>query len=176
MFKTHRKYRRLSTRGYRNIPSSGDGIQDLESMSPYLQVFGSGETRQLNLDLSSFNSEESQSVVNTFTAGEDMSALKLVYMHPVLDTSVYLADPGSLESSAVLGITKTAALAGQDVEVLQYGIIRDDFFGYLAGELLFLGAGGTVTNIAPNSGYLTRIGRQVTNEAVLVLIETTVAL
>lgn len=158
---------------YVKLPATG-GIQQIESASPELVVTGTGATRTLTLNLSDVVVQEAASVVNTFTAGETISALQLVYMND--DGLIYVASQDTVKHASVLGIAKTSGTYGESVDVLQYGLLTDPFLDFQNNSLLFLGAVGEVTDVANGSGYMTRVGRQIFTNTILILIEPAVAL
>ena len=81
-----------------------------------------------------------------------ISALKLVRL--TSDTTVDIADATlTYGESITAGIaTSTAAGVGQTIFIQTYGVVEDPFFTFPLNDLLFLGASGTITNVAPSLG------------------------
>lgn len=80
-------------------------------------------------------------------AGEDLSALKFVY----LDTAgkAFRGGYDTSVKSNVIGITKTAALLGATVKILAFGRIDDSSFAYNPGEILYLTTLGGISITSP---------------------------
>lgn len=117
--------------------------------------------------------EAAASIVRNFIAGETISALKIVYMD---NNRVYSGSSANLNTATAIGIAKTAAAEGELVSVLQYGLLEDASFDFEVTDLAFLSETGSLTTTAPEQGYLTRIGKVINNNSVLVLIETPITL
>lgn len=90
-------------------------------------------------------------------ADETISALRA--LKSVSLTNVALGnDAGTCEDATIIGISRNAANAGQSVELVSQGKLQDTSFNFTAGAQLFLGANGLITDVAPTTGFLTRIG------------------
>lgn len=89
-------------------------------------------------------------------AGEDISALKLIYQTDI--NTVEFADSTTYTESVVLGLSLNSAVTGNDVEILTYGQHDDAFFNFSLNEPLFLGSNGNITNVEPATGFVTQIG------------------
>lgn len=90
------------------------------------------------------------------TAGETVSALRVAYEHD--NGRVYALDYADADHiDALLGITLTAADAGQPVNVQRSGAIDDDGWNWTPGRV-FLGAGGALTQSPPADGFDVLIG------------------
>lgn len=159
---------------YKNIPPDPTEIE-IVSNSAALTIEKVGSSFQLELDTSSIIVEEASSVVTTFRAGEVLSALQAVYFDPIT-ARVWKADKTDLVKASVVGITKTAANLDANVEVIQYGLLSDASFLFQPAQLVFLSIQGLLTLIAPDSGFLTRLGRAINNNTILVLIDSPITL
>lgn len=157
-----------------NLPKGGGGIKTLNSDTPGVTVTGD-QNKVIHIDPSSWIAAESHKVTNTFTAGEDLSAMRVVFMDEDAP-DVLRASHDDFVKSQALGITLHAAMAGQPVEVLQFGILQDATLMFEARALLFVGLNGVITETAPSTGYLCRIGKQIYPGTILVEIETVIAL
>ncbi len=89
------------------------------------------------------------------TAGVAISALCIVYE---LDGSVFPLDQQDDEHiDLLLGLTLTAAQAGQPVNVQLMGAIDDSGWSFSPGSV-WLGANGALTQIPPVGGYDVLVG------------------
>lgn len=150
------------------VPPPG-GSTVIQSDSPALTVDKQGNKWVLGFDESQMVAERASSVVNTFTTGEIISALQPVYQSGGL---VYKADSSDLIKASAIGIALQAAGAGQSIEVLQYGVLGDAILSYSPADLLFVSGSGSITNVAPTTGYLTRLGRAINLNTILVIIDS----
>jgi len=93
-------------------------------------------------------------------AGEALSALRVVYADPT-DGRVYYADKGTAaHGGRVLGLTLAAAAAGDEVAVQTQGRAQDAGWDWdtAAAPGLFLGSAGAITQGAPATGFVLRVG------------------
>ena len=91
-------------------------------------------------------------------AGETLSALRLVYE---LDGEVFALDSGDADHiDMLLGITLTAAAAGEPVNVQRSGVIDDGGWSWTPGRV-WLGVDGRLTQTPPVAGYDVLIGSAV---------------
>lgn len=116
-------------------------------------------------------SDQSKRLIDTYTAGETLSALKLVVDNG--GKTAFLGEKNSTyEEATVIGVTLTAATLGNQVEVLLFGLLEDASFTFPNNVPLFLTAGGTITDSAPVAGeFFVRIGRSQGTGAIFVDIE-----
>ena len=119
------------------------------------------------------------SLVVSYTAGELISALKVVYVK-VADGKVYKASSaGTPTECLAIGIATNAARIGGNVDVIIMGVLADVGWSWSANDLLFLTPGGGITNVAPiypTDTYLVSIGKALTNNKILVNIESPIKL
>ena len=110
------------------------------------------------------------------TSDQAISALKAVRL--TSDTNVDLADSGgTYEEAITAGIaTSTTASAGQVIDVQSYGLLEDPFFTFPLNDLLFLGSGGTITNVAPTSGHRVVIGKSLGTGSIFINIEEPISI
>jgi hypothetical protein len=113
--------------------------------------------------------------VPTFTAGETLSALRIVSSD---DTGrlVYTdpTDPDSVRR--IVGMTTSAGLAGQTVTVLTEGKYSDSNWAFDVTKRLFLGANGTFTQVAPTTGISVVLGHAQTPTTIMFDPEKPIAL
>nr|WP_279088474.1 hypothetical protein [Comamonas thiooxydans] len=108
-------------------------------------------------------------------AGMDTSALLVVYED--LFGAVWPADP-DVESDvlALLGVTVSAAVAGQPVNVQRMGSIDDAAWQLQPGKRVFLGRQGRLTQDPPQGGYDVLIGTAITSTRLLLNIQDPIEL
>lgn len=102
-------------------------------------------------------------------ANDNISALKAIYQ--VSPEAGDNADYRIESKKDVIGISLTAAVTGNQFDVLLFGRIEDNGFNYEVNELLFLGQDGNITNVAPASGYSVLIGKGLGAGAIFINIE-----
>ncbi|WP_081007713.1 hypothetical protein [Comamonas testosteroni] len=109
------------------------------------------------------------------SAGMDTSALLVVYED--LFGSVWPADPDA-ESDvlALLGVTVSAAVAGQPINVQRMGHIDDAAWQLQPGKRVFLGGQGRLTQEPPQAGYDVLIGMAITSTRLLLNIQDPIEL
>ncbi|NWD49010.1 capsid cement protein [Pseudomonas gingeri] len=88
-------------------------------------------------------------------AGEPLSALLVVYELNGLAYALDQADAAHIE--LLLGVTLTAADAGDPLNIQRSGVIEDSAWNWQLGRV-WLGAGGTLTQTPPATGFLVLIG------------------
>ena len=103
-------------------------------------------------------------------AGESLDRGEVVYQNP-LDTRLYLASSGNLDTREILGITKAPADPGQLAEVVYRGGITNPDWSWAPGLPIYAGLNGALTQIAPPNGYRSVIGHAVSSDTVLVGVE-----
>lgn len=96
----------------------------------------------------------------TFVAGQNLSALRAVTTN-ALGQAVY-ANNTSLADAIVVGITKTSATSGSQIQVLPSGLLVDANWNWVKGPV-FLGVNGVLTQTVPTNGsILVHIGKALT--------------
>jgi hypothetical protein len=109
----------------------------------------------------------------TYAAGEIISAVKAIRV----DTATaFLAEPDTFTNANVTGISITAGNLSDSIKVVLSGELYDSSFSFTAGDLLFLSSSGTITDVAPVSGFRTVIGRSIGGTGILVDIEEPIEL
>ena len=109
-----------------------------------------------------------------YTAAETISAVKAVYVSGSEEVS--RADKGTKPEATVIGISKHAANATEDIEVVTYGELQDSSFTYTAGESIYLDSSGNLTTTAPTVGFLTKIGTALGNNKIFIDIQEPIEL
>ncbi|MDX4958022.1 DUF2190 family protein [Delftia acidovorans] len=89
------------------------------------------------------------------TAGTNLSALLAVYELNGLVRALSADDGAHID--LLLGITLTAAQAGEPVNVQRLGAIEDPGWNWVPGRV-YLGANGALTQTPPTSGFDVLIG------------------
>lgn len=101
-------------------------------------------------------------------AGELISALRVLYE---LDGSVYLLDyRDAANIDLILGISLTAAGAGETLNVQRSGVIEDSGWSWAPGRV-WLGADGALTQTPPTDGYDVLIGAAVASGRLLLNLQ-----
>lgn len=140
---------------------------DIASMQPSINV----EDKPLTLDVQG-NLGGSIGTELTLVAGQNLSALRAVTTNN-LGEAVYASNT-SVPNALVVGITKTAAAVGGQVQIAPSGLLMDLFWNWTKGPV-FLGTNGMLTQTAPTSGAVAvQIGRAITSTQLQVDIDTTI--
>jgi len=107
-------------------------------------------------------------------AGENISALKLVYLFD--KNTVKTADRSAFNTSKSVGVTKSVGILGLDVEIIQFGELIDSFFTFPKNDPLFIGPNGAVTNTPPLTGFSTTIGHSMGSGGIYIDIQEPIKL
>lgn len=112
-------------------------------------------------DVVEFDDLEKKKLIHCRTASVTIAARLVV----VLDVSgqAEIADPDTpAHATAVLGVTKTTATIGNDIEVQTYGELIDASFSFSTNKAaLFLTSGGVLSETAPSTGFVVQVGHVV---------------
>jgi hypothetical protein len=116
------------------------------------------ETPEIELTFQAFVSAQSGDTLLQRYAGEDISALRVVYE---LNNQVFYLDPeDEMHIELLLGVTFTSAQAQQLLSVQPGGVMDDSGWSWVPGPI-WLGSNGTITQSPPATGYDVRIGAAV---------------
>lgn len=114
-------------------------------------------------------------VTQTITAGVTLSANKLLAVDD--EGMAILADCTNFDHlGRIIGVSKTSALAGAEVEYTLSGIHENDTWNWVMGQAVFLSTNGELTQTAPISGFSMIIGYPETQTKLNVRIEPTIEL
>jgi hypothetical protein len=94
---------------------------------------------------------------NAFT----VVAASTIGIHRVLvatPSGLAIADPTDTTNIDVVGLSISSATTGQVLNVLSSGIVSDVSFTFPAGSELFISSSGTLTTVAPTSGWFCQVG------------------
>jgi Uncharacterized conserved protein (DUF2190) len=101
-------------------------------------------------------SVSSESYTETKLTTDNLSALKCVTV--VSPTEIKLAENDiDFETATVFGVAITAASAGSTLKIKTYGILNDSSFNWPANTQLYLDENGSLTDVAPTSGFRTLV-------------------
>lgn len=101
-------------------------------------------------------------------AGETLSALRVVYE---FDGQVFALDYRDAEHiDLLLGVTLSAAQAGEPLNIQRLGEIDDDNWNWQPGRV-WLGATGSLTQTPPTDGYDVLIGAAVSSGRLLLNLQ-----
>ena len=107
-------------------------------------------------------------------AGQDTSALVAVYED--MFGAVWPASQDiEADVLALLGVTLSAAVAGQSVNVQRFGFVDDTNWSWQPGRV-FLGANGQLTQTAPATGHDVLIGNAVSATRLILNIQDPIEL
>ena len=119
--------------------------------------------------------DTAKEVVMSLEAGENISALKLVYVGA--DNKAYLAKHnGTYEQALAVAMSKFAVGTGLTGQFLVFGKITDAFFAYAGTQELFLTTFGNSSNVAPVTGHVTAIGQSLGVGSIFLNVKKTVVL
>jgi hypothetical protein len=93
-------------------------------------------------------------------AGENISAIKVI--RAAVSNTVVIAEPDNFVNSNAIGITITAANSGNPIKYITTGELYDSSLSFTEGDPLYLGSNGTITDIAPTTGFLLLLGSAIT--------------
>lgn len=102
-------------------------------------------------------------------ASENISAIRCVYL--VSDEQVALSDFQTSGKQRVIGIAKSAALAGEQIQIVTSGILQDPLFSsFNLNQAIFLGSNGQLTQTRPNTGVMIEVGYYIGNNEIKIEI------
>ena len=110
-------------------------------------------------------------LVDTGVAGENISALQLVYLS---DSDTFMvADNDNYPTAVCAGIALNAATIGSSLDVQLFGKHEDPFWNFTLNEPLFLSdsVAGQTTETEPTNNHLVRIGHSLGSGAIFINIE-----
>lgn len=97
--------------------------------------------------LQAISAQSAGKLIGKFTAGESISALRVVYLDD--NDTVFKADADDSTKIQVLGIALNAAVTGGQVSVLTFGVAEDASFTFGASVPLYLQNDGFITDLPP---------------------------
>jgi hypothetical protein len=121
-------------------------------------------------ELDLVNKSKDSSVVS-LTAGETISALKLVYQ----DIDSAFVASSNLDQRPI-GIALNSANIGDPVRVRTFGELKDVSFSYSANQTLFLSSNGSLTTTSPSTGYSVEVGYGQGSGEIFINIKTQIVL
>lgn len=105
-----------------------------------------------------------------YNAGEPISGHKVVRMDSGL---VYIADSSNdAHLGQAIGISTNAASIGNPVTVQTIGEITDASLVFSTPGPVFVGTNGAVTQTAPSTGWIQRVGTALDSDSLLINFET----
>ncbi len=164
-----------------DIVLSGSNLSAELTTSPIAIKIDGQKNLTLDIDLNpktvtvpSDEALSAQTLKVVATAGEIISATKLVYM--VTDGVCALANRLDVDKKDAIGIALNASVVGGQVSILLFGRFTDSFFNYPVNTSLYLDIDGNITDIAPSTGYSVLIGKGLGTGAVFIDIERPIIL
>lgn len=119
------------------------------------------------------DAETAKEITIDVVLGEDISALKFIYLNNDL---AFRGDQTVKASSQVIGILKTGGLAGSSQKALMFGRLDDPFFTFNSSQVFYLTTLGNVSDTAPSIGFLKECGQGLKNGSIFVNIKQTLTL
>jgi hypothetical protein len=107
----------------------------------------------------------STSSVITRIAGENIGALKAIRVDSA--GLCWLADKDDANASDVIGISKTSAILGANLDIAVAGELVDSGWNWATGEV-WLGNNGTLTQVVPTSGLLVQMATVVSSTSIVI--------
>jgi hypothetical protein len=118
-----------------------------------------------------FDLDQMPSNITRYRASTTISALKAVTAINANEIK-YATKIGSVEDATVLGITLTGGGSTDPIFIQTDSELRDDFFNFPLGTMLFLGLNGEITADVPvPNEYRVKIGHSLGPGAIFISIE-----
>lgn len=108
-------------------------------------------------------------------AGEPISALKLVYAFDA-NTVRIASSSGTINEARAFGVAITAANTNESLQIQTFGVLRDSSFAFAANVPLYVASNGSITSVAPITGFRTLIGYSQGIGSIFINIQETIAL
>ena len=114
-------------------------------------------------------------VTNTFISSGAVSAHVAIYADEI--NGILVANPSILtQQDRIIGVTKTSAAAsGETVTFVAEGLLVDPSFTFTPGPV-YVGSGGSLTQIKPTSDLLIQIGIAISLTELLVSVKPSIRL
>ena len=140
-------------------------------------VTGTQDADKRGLDVFTLNPPNPVQAANLEirNSGEPISALKLVYSFDA-NTVMLASSVGTINEARAFGVAITAANTNESMQLQTFGVLRDSSFTFPANDLLFVAANGSITNVAPITGYRTVIGTSQGIGSIFINIQETITL
>lgn len=133
------------------------------------------QNRTTEFDVGDISGVSAKEIVSLITYGENISALKFIYIGS--DGFAYLASSDSTyEISRAVGITLESGSSGEEKSYLLFGKLSDSFFTFTQNQDLYLGINGEATIVPPSSGYVVSLGQSLDTGSIFVGIEKPIAI
>jgi hypothetical protein len=107
-------------------------------------------------------------------AGLALSALRVVSL---VSGQYFYSDPSDAESVfAIAGLITTAATLGQIITPVRDREIQDSSWNWARGQPIFLGSDGTLTQVAPATGWLVVLATPLSANTIFIDIQEPIGL
>ena len=111
----------------------------------------------------------------TKVAGENLGGHRAVIVDN--DNKVYYGDRTNFAHMyKVVGITRGAANIGTNVEIQTYGLMTELSWNWIAGQPIFLGTNGLLTQIPPTTGFSLIIAKALTSTDIFISVKIPIIL
>lgn len=110
----------------------------------------------------------------SFVAGTGISALRAVKLNA--SSELIYADKDTYENSQAIGLSITSGIVGDTIQVQTFGVLQDASFSFTLDGDIYLSSGGILTQSAPVSGVVLKLGKAIKTDTILIDIEMAVIL
>jgi hypothetical protein len=107
-------------------------------------------------------------------ADGSVSAVKAIYK--TINGVAHANNNTTLDEATVIGISITGATTGNKVRYKISGRLEDSSFNFTLNAPLYLDINGNITEIAPATGFRTRVGNALETGAIYILLEEPIEL
>jgi len=102
-------------------------------------------------------------------AGEAIGLGEIVYQQA--NKSAYRASANNPNTREILGISAQSVLPGALFEVVYRGTLSNPAWSWIAGQVIYAGMNGALTQTRPITGYLAEVGHAVSADTILIDVE-----
>jgi len=135
------------------------------------------ETLEIEVEsaIVSYDGTFTQQVETDIEAGENIGALRVIKNNS--DYKGYIADSSDVaQINQILGISKTASVAGNSVRVIMSGKMEDASWNWDVTKAIYFDSNGQLTQTPPSSGFSLMVGVAITNKIINVEIKQSIKL
>ena len=114
--------------------------------------------------------QDTKQVFSEIITGEAISALK-VLRNDITNTAFIADSSDTSEQNRIIGISRTAASSGFNIEYIMSGELEDSSWSWDVSKPIFFNTSGTLTQTPPISGISTMVAVPITNKKIKVKID-----
>ena len=132
----------------------GSGIDSVTTAAGYLKganglLVPEGKSMHIETPMLASNDHSATGITTLMTTSEAIAQFDLVYVSG--DGTIGKADSDGVAKMPAIGIAVAAINSGQPGVILLRGMLRDDSFGFTAGNRVFVSGSSTLTATAPSA-------------------------